>query len=174
MGTINYKTSDYITMGIEPTTAYDVEQDAGLLEELQENAQEYGTTLEEEIERLLQDNEECDRDNAETILNKYNFYYYHITLQPGYYDGFYIDIENNFGLCYDDHEEKKEAQKEITEIKKMLYELAGVGLVACFPGWCTTYKDYKGTIQEINNAIKEMREEARTTPTWRNYMRETA
>lgn len=45
------------------------------------------------------------------------------------------------------------------------------GLVQCSPGWCTGYNDYKGTIVAIKAAIKEMREEVKTIPTWAQYER---
>lgn len=80
--------------------------------------------------------------------------------------------KSNFPIAFDNWEDRKAAQREITQIKKCLIELAGVGLVACFPGWCTGYLDYKGTMQRINEAIKEMREEVKATPPWRQYERE--
>jgi len=43
------------------------------------------------------------------------------------------------------------------------------GLVKCSPGWCTTYYTPEETKKEIAIAIKEMREEARNTPTYKNY-----
>lgn len=66
---------------------------------------------------------------------------------------------------------KKEAQKEITAIKNLLTECAGLGLVQCFPGWCTGYNDYKGTLAAIKAAVKEMRQEMRQAPTWSQYRR---
>ena len=64
---------------------------------------------------------------------------------------------------------RKYTQKEITEIKKFLTDCAGSGLVAVFPGWVTGYKDYRGTLREIENAVAEMRQEVRNTPTWKMY-----
>lgn len=112
---------------------------------------------------------EDDFENIETELNEYNFYYYHITIKPGYYEGFTLNIENNFPIAFDSWEDRREANKEITEIKGFLMNCAGLGLVACFPGWCTGYEDYKGTIAAIKAAIKDMREEVKTIPTWAQY-----
>ena len=36
MGTINYKTSDYLTMGLNPISSYDLENDSGFMEELKQ------------------------------------------------------------------------------------------------------------------------------------------
>lgn len=46
-----------------------------------------------------------------------------------------------------------------------------MGLVACFPGWCTGYRDYNGTLEAIREAVKEMRSELKTAPTWTQYNR---
>lgn len=172
MGAINYFTSDYITLGVKPYETSDFSENQDFLdfirEELNidtenENAV-YNAALDE-----IQNCYECDIENIKTELNKHNFYYYHIAIKPGYYEGFTLDIENNFGVAYGDYIEKREAQKEITEIKAFLVACAGLGLVECSPGWCTGYADYNGTLEAIKEAIQEMRQEARTTPTWRDY-----
>lgn len=150
MGAINYGTSDYITIGYNCNLDYD-EADFNSPEEM-ENCRFW-------------DMDES-REEIETILQKYDFYYYHVVIKPGYYEGFYIDIENNFGYCYDDYTDKKEAQKEITQIKLFLLECVNAGLCEVFPGWCTSYKDYKTSVQAIKEAIKEIREDARTIPTY--------
>ncbi len=165
MGTINYKTSDYITLGIEPLCSYDIEHDEDFLSEVIECYGNYDGAITDyitDIERDLYD-------EAEAILNKYSFYYFHIKLDFGYYAGFYLDIENNFPVFYDDYIEKREAQKEITQIKKCLKDLAGVGLIQVSPGWCTGYSTYKDTLTGIDAAIKAMRAEVNLTPTWSRY-----
>ena len=153
MGAVNYFTSDYITMGYNCNTEYardDFWND--------ENEQR-----EFEISFLY--------DEIENELNKHNFYYYHVTIKPGYYEGFTLDIDNNFSVALDSWQDRRDANKEITEIKAFLIECAGLGLVQCSPGWCTRYNDYKGTLKAIKAAIKEMRDELRTIPTWAQYNR---
>lgn len=130
MGTINYKTSNYITMATRPESIADYENDPAILE-------------------------------------KYSFYYFHIKIEPGYYEGFFVDIENNFSYFYDNAEQKREAYKETAEIKKFLEELAGCGIVSVFPGWSTTYRNYTETMKDIKKAIAEMRAEIKHTPTYR-------
>lgn len=110
-----------------------------------------------------------DRDNAKAIIDKYDLYFYHVTIEPGYYDGLQIMIENNFPIAFDDYREKREAQKEITRIRSMLEELAGCGYVSTYPGWCMGYADYEGTLADIAEAIKDMRSEAAFTPTCYTY-----
>jgi len=154
MGAVNYFTSDYITMGLRP---YDTDDFTD-----ENNNIDY-----DEINYCY----EADRENIENELEKHNFYYYHIVIKPGYYEGFTLDIENNFSVALDSWEDRKAANKEITEIKKFLIDCAGLGLVKCSPGWCTGYADYNGTIKAIKEAIKEMRLELSTIPTWLQYNR---
>lgn len=166
MGTINYYTSDYITIGLEPIYAYDLKNDAGFMEELQAEIDEYGGTIEEKIENYIQGCYEDDVYNIQCILDKYDFYYFHVVIKPGYYEGFTIDIENNYGLAYDSWQDKLDALKEATQIKKFLLECIDNGLCQVFPGWCTSYKDRKTSIAAVKKAIREMKEEIRNIPTW--------
>lgn len=173
MGTINYMTSDYITLAIQPYDIDSIIKDPDFLEWMKES--DYSP---EEAEDLA--NEEiinyydADRTNAETILDKYSFYYFHIAIKPGYYEGLSIDIENNFPVFFEDYRERLEALKELKEIQKALEELAGVGFIECGPGWCTSYGDYESTMAAIPEAIREIRDEIKSTPTYRQYNRETA
>lgn len=175
MGTINYFTSDYITLGVKPYETDNYIKDNDFMDFIKE---EWNVNTEDEnkvlkaVNEYINTNYEADRENAENILNKYDFYYFNVVLKPGYYEGFSLDIENNFGVALDGWEDRREAQKEITQLKNCLLELAGVGLVACFPGWCTGYKDYNETIKAIKEAIKEIREECKTIPTWKQYQKE--
>lgn len=142
MGAINYKTSDYITLGYN---CNDIDYEDEFYYEL----------INDEYEQI-----------KDVLKNEY-FYYFHITLKPGYYEGFTIDIENNFSLCFDNYSEKLQALKEITQIKNfLLYIVNNFNINIVYPGWCTSYGDYKKTIEEINDAIKNMRSEVKTTPTY--------
>lgn len=172
MGTINYRTSDYITLGINPYDPDDFKTDPDFMKEIKRNVKLYHTTIDSEIYDYISELYECDKWNAETELKKHNFYYYHVRIIPGYYEGLSIDIENNFGIAYDSFEDRQFAQKEITEIKQFLMDCAGCGFVACYPGWGTRYEDYDGTIKAIKKAVKTMREEVKATPTWRQYERD--
>lgn len=154
MGAVNYFTSDYITMGFDCSTEYD-ENDFCCVEEMENYRQQ-------DIDELWE--------VTQSILDKHRFYYFHVVIKPGYYEGFTIDIESNFPVCYDDYEEKREAQKEITAIKNCLLECAEIGLVRCSPGWCTGYYNKAETIAAIKEAIAEMREEAKQIPTYKQYI----
>jgi hypothetical protein len=149
MGTINYYTSDYITIG-------------------------YNLKDIDRVEPFYSDYIEFDYYEAKSIIEKEYFNYFSVEIEPGYYEGFSINIKNNFdysfsydGPCFDDYSEKQRALKEATKLKMILLELVNnVGLCVVYPGWCTGYGDYKTTIKEINAAIKELKTEIKNIPTW--------
>lgn len=142
MGAINYYTSDYITIGYNCNNInYD------------------DNYYNDDINYLY--------DEIQEILKDYNFYYFNVKLKPGYYEGFSIDIEFNFGYCLDSYQDKKDALKEVTQIKKFLLDcINDFNLCAISPGWCTTYYNYKDSINKLQQAIKEMRAHVINTPTY--------
>lgn len=166
MGAVNYCTSDYITIGLEPYSEYDLENDPVFMQELQNEVDEYGGTLEEAMENYIQCCCEADYGNVSAILEKYVFHYFHVVIEPGYYEGFTIDIENNYGLAYDSWQDKRDALKEATQIKRFLLECIDVGLCQVFPGWVTSYRNRDESIKGVNQAVKAMKEEIRSIPTW--------
>ena len=171
MGAINFKTSDYITMCIKPYETSEILTDPDFIDYCQEERP--GEDPEEIAADEITGYYEADEENYTAIAKKYDFYYFHIVLEPGYYESLYIDIEANFCI-YDDAAEKREALKEATKVKEFLTECAGVGFVACAPGWCTKYYTYAETLEKIKAAIKEMKEEIKAAPTWYTYNRRTA
>lgn len=168
MGTINYFTSDYITLGVKPYNVDNFKSDPDFIEETTEL---YGEVNDGLIYDYINNCYDDDRRNVEHALNERNFYYFHITIEPGYYEGFSLNIENNSPVCFDGWEDKRNAQKEITEIRQFLLECAGLGLVKCSPGWCTAYYNFQETVKAINTAIQDIRDEVRRTPTWNRYRR---
>ena len=154
MGTINYYTSDYITLGVRPYDSEDFINEDGNIDY-----------------ELINIYYEEDLANIKHEIEKHNFYYYHVTINPGYYEGFSLDIENNFPVALDSWEDRRSANKEITELKQFLIDCVGLGMVQCFPGWCTGYCNYTETIEAIKNATKAMREELKSIPTWIQYNR---
>ena len=142
MGAINYYTSDYITIGYNCNNI-DYEDDFWDID----------ITVSYEM--------------VKNLLDKYRFYYYRVEIRPGYYEGFSIDIENNFGYCYNDYLDKRDAQKEITQIKNFLREcITEYGLTVVYPGWCTSYLTESESLKELDEAIKDMRITAYNIPTW--------
>ena len=158
MGTINYKTSDYITLSIRPYDFDDIMQ--GITADM---------VTDNMINDTIRDYYDADAENAQSIIDNYKLWYFRVAIEPGYYEGVSIDIENNFSVCFDNYMEKKEAQKEVTRLKQLLFDLAGCGFVQTFPGWVTGFNDYKNTLNGIKKAIKDIRQEVATTPTYRDY-----
>ena len=148
MGTINYGTSKYITMGIEPVISYD-----------------------QECTDFLEDN---DYYNAKYILEEYSFYFFPVSLEYGYYEGFYFMIENNLPAVFDDDQEKADAVEEVKSMYTFLTDLAGVGIVSVLPGWCTAYRNYNDTLEDIKAAVLEMTEAIAATPVYQETEAETA
>lgn len=171
MSAVNYFTSDYITIGLRPYDSLEFEKDSEFMEEIKKEVDEYGGTVESALDNYISGCYENDYNNIEYELSKHNFYYFHIAIEPGYYEGLTLDIESNFPVAFDCWEDRQDASKEITEIKHFLVDCAGLGLVQCLPGWVTGYNDYNGTIKAIKNAIKEMRDELKAVPTWTQYNR---
>lgn len=147
MGTINYKTSDFITIGYN-CNFIDYEDEF------------YNDIIQDYFDQVCRQ------------LKEEYFYYFHVTVEPGYYEGFSINIEFNFSMCFDTWEDKAIAQKEITKIKQFLLECVNdFECCAVYPGWCTGYADYKTTIEELNGAIIAMRDIVKSTPTTAQYFR---
>lgn len=156
MGTINHRTSDYITLAWNGDDIYKYW------------VKEFGVN-EDAIEAAYHADMEDAYYSIKALRNKYDFRFYHVTVEPGYYEDFSIQIENNYAIEYNDCTEKREAQKEITQIRKFLLECVSEGMVSCYPGWCMHYFNREDTLQHVNEAIRAMREEARHTPTfWMN------
>ena len=161
MGTINYRTSDYITMGVVPISAYDVEHDGWLMSGLEEL---YDVVDDMVISEYIEACYDSSYENTQFTLNSYKFFYFDIWVEIGYYEGFSVRIKYNYdGDKFANFAEKQEARAEIEEVKKCLEELADVGLVACYPSWGTKYEDYSGTLDKINEAVAEMAEDVRMT-----------
>lgn len=147
MGTINYGTSEYITIGLRP---YDID--------------DYREDDSDDIDYdQMNFDYDCDMENVKCVLNKYNFNFFDVSVQPGYYEGFYLDIETNFDFY--NWMDKKEALKEATQLKNMLFECCGIGLCEVWPGWCTSYKDYNESIENIKAAVWHIKQDIKSTET---------
>lgn len=149
MGTINYGTSEYITVGLQPYDFESYEDESG---ECDYNAR--------------WSDMQGDYTRVENIRARYDFFYFDIRVKPGYYEGFYIDIENNFGLAYDSWEDKREALKEATQIKRFLLECVEACCCVVHPGWCTGYEGMTESRKSISAAIAEMKNDIRQALTW--------
>lgn len=143
MGAVNYFTSDYITVGYNLKFI------------------DYDEFYNDIINNYY--------DQVKYRLEQERFSIFTVEIKPGYYEGFTIDLKLDY--CYfDDHTEKREAQKEITRLKKFLLEcINDFECCSVYPGWCTGYADYKESLKDLDAAVQEMREAVKNTPTYKNY-----
>ena len=165
MGTINYRTSDYITLGIVPLDIYDVEHDADIMEELTEQVKEYGGTIEDAICSYIRDAEDDDYDNIRYIIDDFRFDHIRVDIIPGYHAGFYLDIE----FTPDDDltdDERRNIRYELYQLENLLEKCADCGMVEVTPGWCTHYSTYDETLTAIHDAIGEMLEDLAAVPAY--------
>lgn len=133
MGTINYKTSDYITLAVNS-------------DHIEEN--------------------ECDLlwGRVNNIFDGACFENYKITIDPGYYEGFSIYIENYLPVYFYSWEEKKEAYREITTLAKCLLKCIDCGLVQCWPSWCMAYASKEYSYKGLLSAVKKMKKDVVKIP----------
>lgn len=92
-----------------------------------------------------------DLDNIKALLKHFDFIIFHVAIKPGYYEGFYIDIENNYELCFDCWQDKRTAQKEITQLKEFLIGCVNMGMCKVSPGWVTSYYSREDSITASGN-----------------------
>ena len=153
MGTINYGTNKILlTIGYKFYYPSD--------DEIKEYSNENETTETEANDILLDDCffwMEESFNYLNSLIHKNNFNYYDVTLESGYYDGFYFSIKDKY-YYLDFYNDKKEMLKELTIIKNILIE--AIKYYNCFvvyPGWCSSWLKEKESINELNEAVKKER-----------------
>lgn len=164
MGTINYGKSEYITMGFEnPVTAYELLNDSAWVESERRFLLDECDFEEDEIEDALETSAERDANlyfeddiaNISFVMRDLDLRYFEVSLEYGYYDGAYIDID--FGRDIWDEEDKQAAIEEVEQIRAFLHECNGLGMRACYPHWVTHFDDFAETEKEIEKAYVAMR-----------------
>ena len=145
MGAINYGTSEIVTVGQLMFNG------SGLSEE---EWDEERTFYMDETEELMID--------VQNLIGKYNFEFYKIEPEYGYYEGMYIKIKLNTCVYYggpnrnykeynyvESSDERKEILKELTQIKKFLLECVNYhNLNVIYPGWVTSELNYQDSIKK--------------------------
>lgn len=167
MGTINYGTSEYITIGYKPLDRFDLEKDPEFMDYMLDEAREVDMDLDDYISEWLYNRQEDMWSNVKIILEtKYDFYYFKVEVEPGYYDGFSIQISRETP-CYMELWEKDAAYGEIKELEKFLTEcVKDFGLVECYPGWGTSYESADKSVIDIAVAMAKAREDILAVPIW--------
>lgn len=147
MGAINYGCSDIINIGAN-LPAYDC---------VDEEDRECGLAADLEI--------------IHDILDKHSFDHFKVNIESGYYEGFFLRIEDPEYLYFDDKAEKRDFIKELTQLKRCLLECVYFGMVQYIPGWCTGYSSERETVLAIRAAIRDAKAKAEKAPCYRTYER---
>lgn len=153
MGTINYKTSNIITLGTMPED-FDVIQ----IDYCEEHGFDPEEVSDEVVYEIINENELCDEVNANFIIDGCALCFFKLSVEPGYYEGRQIIIEENLPTWdgeFEREEDKKDVLAEIDKLEQLLIELNGIGFAVCHPWWCTTYEEYDKGCESIKNAIAE-------------------
>lgn len=164
MGSVNYFTSEYITLAIKPYDTDDFLSDTDFITYCRE-CNISPDDLPDYINDTINDYYDADAENARAILAIFDFNFFTVSIVPGYYEGLSVKIETNYSF-YDDYAEKRDALKETTQLKECLHKLNGVGFHACAPFWVTAYYDYADTEKMIIQAIDEMRTDIKNADTY--------
>ena len=176
MPAANFGRSDYITLGFLVDT-YELTHDEIFMSDIREEALEHWEVdndyedllpdeqpdlddiVDELIYRQVQDEYEDNIYIVENKLSNLNLHYYDITIESGYYEGMYLNIELSFDEWDLDSEDLREnIYKEISEIGEFLISLAEDY------GWrtvsSTCYSTYRAelpeTLEDIQDAIMGM------------------
>lgn len=165
MGTVNYKTSDIITLGLRPYESRDFELDPDFMEEARHQSEKYGDDIDSIIYQTIADYTDDDWRTAENIINRYSFEFFQVNIEPGYYEGFSVNISDDLPGEYWDAEEREQALTDAANLGDMLKELVNTAcLVEVWPGWCTTYHDTDRTLKDIRKTIRGLIYDINDTP----------
>ena len=165
MGTINYRTSDIITIGLNPYDPRDFENDPDFMEDARIRCIENGCSIFDWIAGTINEYTEDDRNRAEDAISNYKSDFFTVTIEPGYYEGFSINITNDLPSEFYDDEERNEALNDADELRNLLIELVeDVCLVQVYPGWITTYIDPAHSLTNVKKAMREVIAEINDTP----------
>ncbi len=168
MGTINYKSGNIITLGLDMD--FDIDND--VINEMLENGYDKDDAINEEKSFYVEDARDFTQRIIDDILKDINEENFDIHIENGYYEGFSVVVNRKYMtneeastnkdnlpsfildwmMIHDD--EKDEAKNDLERIKVGLKKLTDNYLDVVYPSWCTTYvhgrnENYKA----IDNAI---------------------
>ena len=137
------------------------------------NEEDY--TDEDIIDRLREDYDLCveaDWENVKSILESKRFQYYKVSVESGYYEGFYISIDREYSYL-DNYQEKLDMQKELTTLKELLIKCINeCGIRVCYPWWATSWEEkIEDSVKVLNEKVKEERDYIKHIPTDRQVAR---
>ena len=154
MGTINYKTGDIITLGVNENSLEDWEE----VNYYTEDAMDYIKDLADELKIKLE---------------QFNVVWLKVNVEYGYYAGMSVSINKDYQTDAElerdnpislflklDKEEKEEVRLQLDLVRQFCIKCLDY-LDVCYPSWCTGYEEgYAENVDAVNNAfdkaIKEL------------------
>ena len=158
MGTINYKTGDIITLGVNENSFEDWKE----VDFYTEDAMGYVKDLADELKAKLE---------------QFNTVWLKVNVEYGYYAGMSVSIDKDYQTDAElerdntisrmakdmwrlEKEEREEIRLQLDLARKFCIECLNY-LDVCYPSWCTGYEEgYAENVDAVNNAfdkaIKEL------------------
>ena len=162
MGTINFLTSDFLTLASAPLYSEDYSECA------EERAEETGKSVEAVIDSMMSLDEEnswiaAKEAAAKTARNDF----WKLEAAPGYYEGSQVVIHNELPESITD-EERQTALTEVDGLKVLLIGLVeSANFLETAPGWCPKWSARAETLASVDRAAEEMREAVLAVPAWK-------
>lgn len=157
MGTINYG-SNKILINVGYHYDFDYSE-----EEIKEICEEYDYSKETAIDLCREQYDDCVRESRDLVQKKLKdlgrLDYYLVSLEYGYYEGFYISIKRDI-IFLDNSNDRKEMHKELTKIVNFVKEcIKECHLVQYEPWWSTSYEDEETSLKNLKVAVRKERNE---------------
>ena len=163
MGTINYLTSDIITL-VHDTNLYDRDfiRDECLLNDSDIDPDDVtDSDIDFVIDNFINDQiselENYVRFEAPTME------FFELSVKYGYYEGAQLVIDDSTKYGFDSIEERDDAIKEVDTLKSVLLAVRELGFRACAPSWCPKYYNDDETLAKIDDAINELKNKIKGT-----------
>lgn len=170
MGAWNYgESSNICTLGY-----YDLDCPEFTEEEIQDEYEANAEFMGEEytLEHAKHDLEEqfyeyindCFKD-CKFVLENQNFEHWKVSVEGGYYQGFWVNISQET-LCVYDEEERLQIHKELTQIRaKLRHCIREFGLRVHYPGWVVKWEEtMEKSLDKLQECIKEERKKVKKLP----------
>lgn len=162
MGTINFKTSDYITLGYKIRDSWDISHDPifknFILEEMYANGYD-DSDFEWYSEMRINEYAESDYDEISSALDRQRFSFFDIKLENGYYEGFQLLISANYDPDFLTKDDRIDFLAEVSHIREFLNLCVDYGMLECHPWWCTTWERADTTRADIDRVCDRIKEE---------------
>lgn len=163
MGTINYLTSDIITL-VHDSNMYDRDfiRDECILDDSDITPDE---VTDSDIDFIIDNfiNDQISDLEKYVDFDAPSMEFFKLSVRYGYYEGAQLVIDDATKYGFESTEERADALKEVDTLKSVLLAVCEIGFCACSPSWCMKYYNHDETIQRIDNAINELKNRINNT-----------